>query len=149
MVLLCRTNAFHRCFGCGHSSHVGDLVLNSSLTDIAVIGSALLIVGSIDNQGNVTGVSKGNATVTIVASNGVSANCEITVLEDNLLLGDVNNDNLINYSDAVILLQADSKLIELTELQKSVADVNKDKIVDYNDAVQILRYDAGIITGFE
>ena len=56
---------------------------------------------------------------------------------------------MINYSDAVILLQADSKLIELTELQKSVADVNKDKIVDYNDAVQILRYDAGIITGFE
>lgn len=117
-------------------------------TNISYISSNPEVV-VIDNQGNVTGVSKGNATVTIVASNGVSANCEITVLEDNLLLGDVNNDNLINYSDAVILLQADSKLIELTELQKSVADVNKDKIVDYNDAVQILRYDAGIITGFE
>ena len=47
-----------------------------------------------------------------------------------------------------MILQADSKLIELTELQKLAADVNGDDIIDYNDAVQILKYDAGLIKEF-
>ena len=65
-----------------------------------------------------------------------------------VLLGDINGDDLINYNDAVLVLQADSKLIELTETQRKAADVNQDGIVNYNDAVQILRKDAGLITDF-
>ena len=65
-----------------------------------------------------------------------------------VLLGDINGDDLINYNDAVLVLQADSKLIELTETQRKAADVNQDGIVNYNDAVQILRKDAGLINDF-
>ncbi|OUP74346.1 hypothetical protein B5F09_10525, partial [Erysipelatoclostridium sp. An173] len=102
------------------------------------------------NGNNIKANKAGEAVIryTLDEYEDIYVDCKI-IVKSEYLLGDVNNDNLINYSDAVILLQADSKLIELTELQKSVADVNKDKIVDYNDAVQILRYDAGIITGFE
>ena len=63
-------------------------------------------------------------------------------------IGDINDDGLVSYNDAVLVLQADSKLIELTETQRKAADVNQDGIVNYNDAVQILRKDAGLITDF-
>lgn len=72
----------------------------------------------------------------------------ITDSEFKTLLGDINNDGLIGYADAVLILQSDSKILELTELQKSVADVNRDGIISYSDAVQILRKDAGLITEF-
>ena len=68
----------------------------------------------------------------------------ITDSEFKTLLGDINNDGLISYADAVLILQADSKLIELTETQRKAADVNQDGIINYNDAVQILRKDAGL-----
>lgn len=64
------------------------------------------------------------------------------------LLGDINNDQIIDYNDAVIALQSDSGIINLDDNQKLAADVNKDDLVDYNDAVQILKYDAGLISEF-
>ena len=72
----------------------------------------------------------------------------VTNLEINMSIGDINNDGLIGYADAVLILQSDSKILELTELQKSVADVNRDGIISYSDAVLILRKDAGLITEF-
>lgn len=63
-------------------------------------------------------------------------------------IGDINGDDKIGYSDAVLVLQSDSDILELSESQKIAADVNNDGIINYSDAVQILRYDAGLITGF-
>lgn len=60
--------------------------------------------------------------------------------------GEINGDGIIDYSDAVLILQSDSGLTILDELQQKAADVNDDGIVNYSDAVQILRYDAGLIT---
>lgn len=73
------------------------------------------------------------------------SNYIITDSEPVIQLGDINDDGFVNYSDAVLLLQADTGIISLTDKQKFVADFNNDLIIDYNDAVQILKYDAGII----
>lgn len=83
-------------------------------------------------------------------TNTVTKSLDYIVSDEDIkqLLGDINQDKTINYNDAVMILQADSKLIELTELQKLAADVNGDDIIDYNDAVQILKYDAGLIKEF-
>lgn len=72
----------------------------------------------------------------------------VTNHEINMSIGDINNDGLIGYADAVLILQSDSDILELSESQKIAADVNNDGIVNYSDAVQILRYDAGLITEF-
>lgn len=58
------------------------------------------------------------------------------------LPGDVNNDNLVDFSDAIIILQADSGLVVLDNEQKLTADINKDGDVDYSDAIRVLQMDA-------
>ena len=50
MVLLSRTDTLDRCLGSSHGGHIGHLILNGSLPDVAVIGCTLLIVGGVDNQ---------------------------------------------------------------------------------------------------
>lgn len=106
-------------------------------------------VVTVDNQGNVLAIAEGLATITVEATNGVKATCEVTIREvGDLLLGDLNFDGVINYNDAVVILQSDSRLITLTDEQKEAGDVNGDGIINYNDAVQILRKDAGLIEEF-
>lgn len=70
-------------------------------------------------------------------------------LIDEVGLGDVNLDGIVDYSDAVLILRFDSKSYVLDEQQKQYADVTLDGVVNYNDAVQILRKDAGLIEEFK
>lgn len=79
----------------------------------------------------------------------------ITVTEDikiyshwtqNVLLGDVNGDGIVDAGDAVIISRYDAGLITLTADQLKVGDVNGDGTVDAGDAVIISRYDAGLIS---
>ena len=73
---------------------------------------------------------------------------EETVLEENVLLGDVNEDGNIDFLDAIKVLRYDGELVDLNDNQLLVADVNKDNSVDFLDAIMILRYDAELIEGF-
>lgn len=72
----------------------------------------------------------------------------LTDVMPNVILGDINNDQTIDYNDAVMALQSDSGILTLNDSQKLAADVNNDGIINYNDAVQILKYDAGLIMKF-
>ena len=62
-----------------------------------------------------------------------------------ILLGDINDDGVIDAGDAVIISRYDAGFITLTDAQLAAADVNKDGCVDAGDAVIISRYDAGFI----
>ncbi len=73
---------------------------------------------------------------------------EETALEENVLLGDVNEDGNIDFLDAIKVLRYDGELVDLNDNQLLVADVNKDNSVDFLDAIMILRYDAELIEGF-
>ena len=61
------------------------------------------------------------------------------------LLGDVDANGVVDASDAMLILQYDAHLIELTDAQLAVADVDANGVVDASDAMRILQYDAHII----
>ena len=63
-------------------------------------------------------------------------------------LGDVNEDDKVDFLDAIVVLRHDAEIIQLTENQMKAAEVNKDGKVDFLDAIMILRYDAEIIDSF-
>ena len=63
-------------------------------------------------------------------------------------LGDVNEDDKIDFLDAITVLRYDAEIIQLTDNQMKAAEVNKDSKVDFLDAITILRYDAEIIDSF-
>ena len=69
-------------------------------------------------------------------------------------LGDVNDDETIDASDASLVLAEYAKIQTggnqtFTENQTSAADVNNDGVVDASDASKILVYYAAISTGKE
>lgn len=88
-------------------------------------------------------VNEGSYAHNIAIENGISYR-----LMEEVELGDVNLDGVIDYSDAVLILRSDSQSYVLDELQKQYADVTFDGIINYNDAVQILKRDAGLIEEF-
>ena len=63
-------------------------------------------------------------------------------------LGDVNEDDKIDFLYAITVLRYDAEIIQLTDNQMKAAEVNKDGKVDFLDAITILRYDAEIINSF-
>lgn len=64
-------------------------------------------------------------------------------------LGDVNEDTLVEAVDALRVLRAVAKTVELTPSQKLAADVNKDGNVEAVDALRILRFVAKTISSFD
>lgn len=66
----------------------------------------------------------------------------------NYILGDVNDDNKINYLDAVVILRSVVGLVTLDETHQLAADVDGNGYVNYQDAMYILDYSAGNITSF-
>ena len=60
-------------------------------------------------------------------------------------LGDVNDDDKIDASDALMALQASVSLITLTDNQKLAADVNGDDKVDASDALMMLQVSVDLI----
>lgn len=64
------------------------------------------------------------------------------------VLGDVNSDDHITSSDALMALQASVGKTTLTEKQTLAADVDNDKKVTSNDALLILQYSVGKINKF-
>lgn len=71
---------------------------------------------------------------------------KITLIER--AYGDVDLSGSVSASDALMTLYDSSKLIELTEEQKTLADVNGDGKVSVSDALQILQYSAGSISNY-
>lgn len=59
--------------------------------------------------------------------------------------GDLNGDNKINSTDALLVLKASVGEITLTQDQKSVADVNKDGKINSTDALMILQFATGLL----
>ena len=65
------------------------------------------------------------------------------LLPADMLLGDVNNDGIVNASDAIIVLRYTLNVMGLTTSQLAAADCNGDGIVDTADALIIMRYCIG------
>ena len=60
------------------------------------------------------------------------------------MLGDVDGNGKLNYSDALMILRASIGLETLTPEQEVQADFDGDGIINYNDALQVLRASIGL-----
>lgn len=83
-------------------------------------------------------------TYSLVAKEDVTFTAKFT----EYALGDVNADENINSSDALLILQHSVGQITLTGDRFTRADVTKDKIVNSSDALKILQYSVGQINKF-
>ncbi len=59
--------------------------------------------------------------------------------------GDINGDEKVDSSDALIVLQSSVGLIKLTNAEIKIADVDKNGVVNSSDALTILQISVGII----
>jgi len=71
------------------------------------------------------------------------------VYTKNYVLGDANEDGVIDNLDAVYILRYDADLISEDDIRTVAADVNKDGVVNNLDASMVLKYAAGIIDSIE
>lgn len=66
------------------------------------------------------------------------------VLKKSSLLGDVNNDKLINAEDALLILKYAAKISFSPDFRLSLADINQDQQINAADALEILKYAAKV-----
>ena len=64
------------------------------------------------------------------------------------LLGDVNNDGVVNIQDATTLQRYFAEYTNIGTVNLAVADVNRDGKINIRDVTQIQRFVAGFITAF-
>lgn len=67
---------------------------------------------------------------------------------EDYMLGDVNNDGIINSSDYVLIKNYVEGNSTLDEKQKKAADVNKDGIINSEDVQSVQKFIMGQITSF-
>ena len=81
--------------------------------------------------------------ILIAGTYGISAH---SIVLDQFLHGDVNQDSEINVQDIIIIIQAVLENIELTETQFNLADMNGDGTLNILDVVMVVNVilDAGL-----
>jgi Ca2+-binding EF-hand superfamily protein len=75
----------------------------------------------------------------------MNASCDVTVIHTYTTPGDVNNDDNINISDLMAVLNYVSGKSELVEDALTAADVNGDGVIDLQDLMRLLNYVSGKI----
>ena len=93
-------------------------------------------VASIDQNGNVTGVSPGITKVAYQTSNGYRVECEVTV--SNYLKGDVNRDGKVTLADAMEVIYFYVQRKKPTEYSYAAGDMNEDGKLNLSDAILII-----------
>lgn len=68
---------------------------------------------------------------------------------DNILYGDVNDDGVINVTDATLIQKYAAGIIKLSDDEFIRADVNFDGVVNIHDSTLIRKFAANIITSFK
>ncbi|MBN2737921.1 MAG: dockerin type I repeat-containing protein [Spirochaetales bacterium] len=68
------------------------------------------------------------------------------VIDGSAMLGDVNNDRMVNIVDALLIAQY--YVGSITEINEAAADVNRDNLVNIVDALLVAQVYVGLITDF-
>lgn len=132
--------------GKGQESPLSVTVMPSEYVDTNVLWkSSNPSVVSVDQTGMVTALADGEATITAMSSNGVTASCSVTV-GNHVNTGDINADGSVELTDLMSCLHhvSGSNMLEGAPLQ--AADVNGDGMVDLTDLMRILHYVSGSST---
>ena len=99
-------------------------------------------IATVDQEGLVTAVAEGTATITAAATDGsgVSASCSVTVKQKNKR-GDVNGDDKVNVSDVTTLV---NMILGVIPKDEARADVSEDGRVNVSDVTALINIILGI-----
>ena len=103
-------------------------------------------------DGTLKAVSSGETTVYAIYNGSVYATYTVRILSDKYSVGDVNNDGIVDASDASDILSVYAALstgeeVGLTMEELMLADVNNDGMTDATDSSDVLNYYAFVSTG--
>ena len=117
-----------------------------SIGDVGILTSTKFIV-PMDTKSIYDKVTYSNAVVR--NANGVTL-APTSIIMNEILLGDVNQDGRVEIADSTLILQhiTNPNGYQLTDKGMLAADVNRDGVVDKADALLIQQYDAGVIKNF-
>ncbi len=73
----------------------------------------------------------------------------VLVSDKGAVMGDLNDDGIVDIADATVAFRASNGRIVLTSEQKAVADVNKDGIVNIADATMLFRFANGRLASID
>lgn len=124
----------------GETLQLTATVLPSNTTNKAVTWkSSNTSVATVDNNGKVTGKSSGYTIITATTTDGtnLSASCVVTVQMTNILLGDLNNDGVIDIADVNIVL---NYMLGKSDPRATYeqCDLNEDGVIDITDVNIVL-----------
>ena len=100
-------------------------------------------VVTVNERGVISGVTEGQAVITLTSDNGISASCKVTVVNSvGTLFGDANNNGAVEIGDitSVLTLMANP---DATGYNKKAADANKSGAIEIGDITTILTIMAG------
>ncbi len=117
-----------------------------SIGDVGILTSTKFIV-PMDTKSVYDKVTYSNAVVR--NANGITL-APTSIIMDEILLGDANQDKSVDIADATLILQYLTNPIDykLTDKGMLAADVNLDGVVDKSDSLLIQQYDAGVVKHF-
>lgn len=97
-------------------------------------------IATVDENGMVTGLSKGETTITVTSVNyGFTKTCTVKVEDASYIKGDVDFSGIVDSGDAYQILCYIVQKKSFTEIQKELADYNSDSKVDVRDVLNILK----------
>ena len=107
--------------------------LNWTSSDTSVV--------TVDNEGNITGVKGGTATITV--TDGILSDT-ITINVTGYLKGDLNKNNHIDLPDIIHLLKRYLNIEETTTEDLMIGDMNEDGSLGLPDIIMLLRIYLGV-----
>lgn len=122
----------------GEEETITPLYIPESLTDSLNIiwSTSNEEVAIVSDKGVVKAIGTGKATITLDI-NGEIRTCDITVRLDNGILGDVDDNGVVDANDASMILEL-YKNGNITNNEVLVGDLDSNDIIDANDASLIL-----------
>ncbi len=122
----------------GEEETITPLYIPESLTDSLNIiwSTSNEEVAIVSDKGVVKAIGTGKATITLDI-NGEIRTCDITVRSDNGILGDVDDNGVVDANDASMILEL-YKNGNITKNEILVGDLDGNNIIDANDASLIL-----------
>lgn len=122
----------------GEEETITPLYIPESLTDSLNIiwSTSNEEVAIVSDKGVVKAIGTGKATITLDI-NGEIRTCDITVRSDNGILGDVDDNGVVDANDASMILEL-YKNGNITNNEVLVGDLDSNDIIDANDASLIL-----------
>ncbi len=100
---------------------------------------------AVDTDGTLTGVKAGTATIYAMLDNGKTISAKITVVNSEIMLGDVTLDEEVDILDVITINKAVLGKEILTAEQIKASDINKNDVPDSTDSLMLLKYIVGLL----